>query len=253
MHHVERHPGYALGEADDPAEGQVLGQRIVHFRHVLEADAPLGDQLGVHVHDDVVVLGMDDAEAAGAGERLEHLPDVAEPDHPPLARRRDVGGEDLHRGVARLDHLGDLGHDLSRNLTLQHDVVRVVAAAFAGPVLVPPLDRLADALPLVPDGEVDERRGPAVERRPADHVGTCGIARAAVRHRHRPLAMDMRVDAARDHQLAGGVDRPGRRIAPEGAGGGDGGDLLAGDGDVGDDRAGRRDDGSAADEQVQHL
>jgi len=53
----------------------------VHLGHVLVADAALTDQLGVHVHDDVVVLGVDDAEPALAGQHLEHLPDVAEVDH----------------------------------------------------------------------------------------------------------------------------------------------------------------------------
>ena len=59
----------------------------MHLGHVLEADAALADQLRVHVHDDVVVLGMDDAEAALLGEDLEHLPDVAEVDHAALALR----------------------------------------------------------------------------------------------------------------------------------------------------------------------
>ena len=105
VHHVERGAGHALGQPDDAAEAQVLRQRVVHLRHVLEADAALADQLGVHVHDDVVVLGVDDAEPALLGEHLERLPDVAEVDHPAGAMRPDVGGEDLDGRIAGLDRL----------------------------------------------------------------------------------------------------------------------------------------------------
>ena len=86
MHHVERGAGHAFGEPDDAAEAQVLRQRVVHLGHVLEADAALADQLRVHVHDDVVVLGVDDAEPALLRQHLERLPDVAEVDHAAGAR-----------------------------------------------------------------------------------------------------------------------------------------------------------------------
>ena len=69
------------GQADDPVERQILRKRVVHLGHVLEAGAVLADQLFVHVHDDVVVLGMDDGDAAGLRQDLQHLPDVAEIDH----------------------------------------------------------------------------------------------------------------------------------------------------------------------------
>jgi hypothetical protein len=95
VHHVERHALDVLGEADDAAEREVLGERVVHLRHVLEAGAVLAEQLLVHVAHDVVVLGVDHREAALAREHLEDLPDLAEADHAAGAARRDVGGEDL--------------------------------------------------------------------------------------------------------------------------------------------------------------
>src|SRR3546814_18264258 len=103
-----------------------------------------------------VVLGMDDAEAARRGERLEHLPDVAEADHAAAAGRRDVRGEDLHGGMPGLDHLGNLSHHLGRDLALQHHVVGLVAAALAGPVRVASPHRLAAAPAGVPNGYVEQ-------------------------------------------------------------------------------------------------
>ena len=70
MHHVERRALDVFGEPDNPVERQVLAQRIVDLRHVLEADAVLADQLFVHVHDDVVVFGVDRGEPAGRAEDL---------------------------------------------------------------------------------------------------------------------------------------------------------------------------------------
>ena len=95
MHHIERGARHAFGEPQDAAEAQVLRELVVHLGEVLEADPALADQLGIHVHDDVVVLGVDDAEPAVLGQYLERLPDVAEIDHPAGARRQDVGREDL--------------------------------------------------------------------------------------------------------------------------------------------------------------
>jgi hypothetical protein len=65
--------------------------------------------------------------------------------------------------------------------------------------------------------------------------------------------MDMRVDAAWDHDLAGGVDDPPRTDRSKTTGRADRDDLLAGDGDIG--RLGPRGkDGEAArDDGVSHL
>src|SRR5215510_5412739 len=75
---------------------------------MLVAHPPLADELGVHVHDDVVVFRMNDAEAALIRQHLERLPDIAEVDHAAAARRKDIGGEYLERRVAGLDRLRQL-------------------------------------------------------------------------------------------------------------------------------------------------
>ena len=106
MHHVERRALDVLGQADHPVERQFLRQRVVHLGHVLEADAVLAHQLLVHVHDDVVVLGVDRRDAAGLGDDLQHLPDVAVLHHAAGVARPDVGGEDLDGGMAGLHRLG---------------------------------------------------------------------------------------------------------------------------------------------------
>ena len=101
MHHVERGPGHALRKPQDAAEAQVLRELVVDLREILESDASLADELGVHVHDDIVVFCMDDTEPAFLRQHLERLPNVTEIDHAAAARGQDVGGEDLERRVAR--------------------------------------------------------------------------------------------------------------------------------------------------------
>ena len=64
VHHIKRGAGHAFGEPQHAAEAQILRQPIVDFGEMLKADPAFADQLGIHVHDDVVVLGMDDAEPA---------------------------------------------------------------------------------------------------------------------------------------------------------------------------------------------
>jgi hypothetical protein len=145
----------------------------VHLGQVLEAGPALADQLGVHVHDDVVVLGVDDAEPALLGQHLERLPDVAEVDHPPSAVRPDVGGEDLDGGIAGLDGLGQLAELRVRRLARQHQVVGPVAAALRRESCVARLDPLARCVSARHVGEVDQRGGAAVERGLADPVGPC--------------------------------------------------------------------------------
>ena len=65
--------------------------------------------------------------------------------------------------------------------------------------------------------------------------------------------MDMRVDAARDHDLARRVDDPSGADRGEAAGRADRGDVLAGDADIG--RLGTRgqDGATACDDDVEHL
>jgi hypothetical protein len=127
MHHVDRGAGHAFCKADHAAEAQILGELIVHLGQVLKPDPPLGDQLGVHVHHQVVVLGMDDAEPLMPSQDLEDLPDVAELDHAALPARQDVCGEYLHRGVAGLDRLGEFAHVVRRRIGRGHQMIGPVA------------------------------------------------------------------------------------------------------------------------------
>ena len=53
----------------------------MHLGEIVEAHAVLADELGVHVHDDVVVFRMDDAKAALFRQHLECLPDITKIDH----------------------------------------------------------------------------------------------------------------------------------------------------------------------------
>ena len=220
VHHVERGAGHALGQPQHAAEAQVLRQRVVHLGHVLEADAALADQLGVHVHDDVVVLGVDDAEPALLGQHLEGLPDVAEIDHAARAVRPDVGGEDLDGRIAGLDRLRQLGELRVRRLARQHQVVGPVAAALRREVRIARLDGRLHALVGAHVGEIDQRGGAAVERRHADPVGSLRVEDRAVGHHEGMLHVHVRVDAAGHDDLAHRVDhsvRHRRRPACPGA------------------------------------
>src|ERR1700730_15280066 len=124
------------------------------------------------------------------------------------ARGRDVGGEHLDAGMAGLDRLGELTENFGRDVAEQHRVEGVIAIAGAGPLLVAPLDRLLDGVAALDRGKVDRRRRAAEQRRLADPRGGLGQFRLAVGHRHRPVAMDMRVDPAGDDDLAAGIDHP---------------------------------------------
>jgi len=105
VHHVECCTLDILGQPDYPIEREVLRQSVVHLSHILKTDAVLANQLLVHVHDDVVVLGVNCGDAALGREDLQYLPDIAKLHHPALPVGPDVGGEHLHRGMARLDRL----------------------------------------------------------------------------------------------------------------------------------------------------
>ena len=253
VHHVERGAGHVFREPQDAAEAQVLGKRVVRFRQMLEANPALADQLVVHVHDDVVVLGVNDAEAALAGEHLEGLPDVTEIDHPPGPAGQYVGREDLEGRVAGLDGFGELAGEGVRRLAMEHDVVGPVAVAAPDEILVPRLDGFERGLVVAPVGEIDQRGGAAVERGPADLVGARGDHHGAVGLHPGMMHVDVRVDAARhDDHFARVDDAPGC-VVGQGAGSRHGGDGLALDGDV--ERSGclRRDDRAALDHEIEHA
>jgi hypothetical protein len=108
VHHIERGAWHAFSKPQDAAEAQVLRQLVVDFGKVLEANSSFADELGVHVHDDVVVFGVDDAEPALLRQDLERFPDIAEINHAAGARWQDVRGEYLERWVASLNCFREL-------------------------------------------------------------------------------------------------------------------------------------------------
>ena len=253
VHHVERGAGHALGEPQNAAEAEVLRQPIMDLGEILEADPAFADQLGVHVHDDVVVLGVDDAEAALLRQHLERFPDVAEVDHAAGAGRQDVGGEDLQRRVAGLDRFGELPGKLGRRLGVQHEVVGPVARALADEIPVARLDGVAGGRAIAPVGEIDERGGAAEQRRAADLLWPRGDERRAVGLDPHVMQVDMRVDAARHDDASAGVDLARAPAAPRARPARYRGDGLAGDRDVALDDALGRDDVTATNDDVEHA
>ncbi len=253
VHHVERRAGHAFGETQDAPEAQVLGQAIVDLGEILEADPALADQLGVHVHDDVVVLGVDDAEAARLRQHLKGLPDIAEVDHSAGARRQDVGGENLERRISGLDRLGELSGEFGRRLRMQHEVVSPVARALADEILIARLDRVAGGRAVPPIGEIDQGGGAAEQRGAADLLGPRSYQRGSVGLEPHVMQVDVRIDAARHDDAPGGVDLAGRWLRRQRVGSGHRGDGLAGDRDVALDDALRRDHLTAANDDVEHA
>src|SRR6185312_7288566 len=101
------------------------------------------------------------------------------------------------------------------------------------PFLLSPLDRLLHVVVAVDESEIEDRRGAAEESGLADPVRTVGqVGLGLARRRHRPAAMDMRVDAARDNDLPGRVNRAAGTERREAAGRADRHDLVALDTDI---------------------
>jgi hypothetical protein len=219
---------------------------------MLEADAAFADELGIHVHDDVVVLGVDDAESALSRQDLERLPDVAEVDHAPGARGQDVGCEDFQRGIAVLDRLRELARELRRRLGMQHDVVGPVARARSDEILVARLDGLEGGTALAPIGEIDQRGSAAMKRGAADLLGAGSDERRSVGLDPNMLEMHVRVDAARHDDASRGVDHALGGLRRERAGSGHRRNLLARNADVAFGHALGRHHVAALDDQFEH-
>ncbi len=216
----------------------------MHLRHVLEADAILPHQLLIHEHDDVVVLGVNRRDAAGLGNRLQRLPDVAVLHHAAGVAGANVGGEDLDAGVTGLHRLGQFVVLADRDLAHQREMEPVVAIARALPVRVGLFDRRLDRAIMRALHEVDQRCGAAEQRGAADlrwGIGVFGLGLA--RKTDRRQAVNMRIDAAGDHHLPGRIDRA--RRGSQGAWCTDHGDLAAGDADIGGDGSTRQHAGAA--------
>ena len=99
------------GEADDPVEGELLGELGVDEVEVRPLGPPLGGEpliielhqfmvFGVH-HHDAVVLGHFFHSQLNAPQVEPHF-------YPSRVRRQHVRGKDLEAGEALLDHVGNL-------------------------------------------------------------------------------------------------------------------------------------------------
>src|SRR5258708_30283923 len=96
------------------------------FSKILKTHPGFADEFAVHVHDDVVVLGVDNAETAMSREHLKHLPDVAEIDHASAAAGGDIRGEYLHRGIASLNGFSELPAHAGLMLAFHHPEIRLI-------------------------------------------------------------------------------------------------------------------------------
>src|SRR5215510_8905725 len=217
---------------------------------MLVAHSALADELGVHMHDDVVVFGMNDAESALLRQDLERLPDIAEVDHAAAARGKNIGGEYLERRVARLDRLGELAAEFGRRLGVQHDVVGPVTWAFPDEILVARLDGLQRRDAVAPIGKINKSRRPSEERGAANLLGAGRNEWCAVGLDPHVMEMHVRVDAAWHDDVPCCVDDPGRRgLDGEGA---QCRDRLPGNTYVATYNTFRCNDISATNDQIEH-
>jgi hypothetical protein len=129
----------------------------------------------------------------------------------------------------------------------------VVATAGAGPLALADLYRLLQRLIGRARGKIEQGRCTAMQggaadlfRRRAQHV------LVAAGKRDRRAAMDMRIDPARNDDLAVGVDGARGTGGGEAAGSADSCDLAAGDADIGGLGGGRHDRQTPGNDQVEH-
>src|SRR5690348_752610 len=106
----------------------------------------------------------------------------------------------------------------------------IVAVPRAGPLPLAQLDRLLQRLIRRTWGEIEQGGGAAVERGAADLFRRRAqqILVAAWKRDWR-AAVDVRVEAAWDHDLAGAIDDPRGADRPQAFGRADGNDLATGD------------------------
>ena len=153
--------------------------------------------LDEHV-DRVAVLGVHHHERARLGGDLHRPEERLVVDH----QRALVGHEELVRGDALRGQRRELLERAAVDEVGDRDVEPVVDDRLALALLVPAGERLGERLALTLDAEVD------VARRAAERRG--GLPRGDVVDRdgapERHVEMRVRVDRARKHELAGGVD-----------------------------------------------
>ena len=191
-----------------------------------------------HELDLVVAFRMDRHQRAVLARDAEHLEQL------PVGQNQIVvGHEHLERRVARADQGRKLLPQHRRRRIGDDEVKAVVDVAPPLRLLMIVLDALAERLAARLQGE-REHGGVAARR------GAAGAALEPVRHHdarsHRLVEMDVAVDAAGEHQEARRVDLGGaaRQVV------GQGDDAAVLDPDVASADVGRRDDGSAANDEI---
>ena len=201
-------------QAHDTTEGKIFRKRIMHLRHILKPCAVFAEDLGVHMHDNVIVFSVNHAKPAFARQHLKHFPDIAEIHHAALAGRRDIRREDFRGGVAGFNRLTQLRRDIGRQIAFHHDVIGVVArAAISLPSCLPFRNGAFDGFAMGPAHEIQNAGGAAIKRSAAHHGCALGLFQGSIRPRDRPKAMRVRVNAARHHNTVAGFHhaRTGRR------------------------------------------
>ncbi len=238
---VERHARH-LGEADRAVRRLGFGARRPRERMPLRRRMALGERsphehiddvavLGVHADRPAVLPGLE--EGAEDGAVVEHQDAAVR--HEELERRHALLDEDVH---LLLDGVGEVRDD---------HVEAVVDCGLAFRLFHPGVARLAQRLALVLDREVHDGRRAAVRGGDRAALEVVGRRRAAERH----VEMRVRVDAARDHELARGVEDAGVESG-RGAGGEDRGDRRALDEHVAPVVVDGGDDAPALDEKTAH-
>ena len=219
-------PGGGFGFGGGGAgESVILGSTFPFGKGLLDDDVDRAAVFGVHADETVVSCGLAHGFEDGGVIQHEHA---------------GVGHEEFEAGDTFAD---ELGHFLElRGAEIGDDAVEgVVGNSFIVGLFHPGIERLAEALALVLDGEIDERSGAAEGCGDGAGLKIVGAGGAAEGH----VEVGVHVDAAGDDEHANSVDDAGGVL--DGEASGDGGDLFAVDAEIGDGGVGGGDDGAVTD------
>ena len=239
MHDVDRRTRH-FGQRDGAAMRFGLGGRRTSERVIFRRLLAFGQRL---LHDDIdgaAVFGVhaDHAAVLRCGlQSFENAP-IVEHEHARICHEQLEAGHALVDQIVHLRKLptGDVGHDA---------VKCIVADSLARRFAHPRVERLAQLLAFVLNGEVDQRCGAAERRGPRAGFEIVGAGRSAERH----VEMSVNVDAAGEHELVRCIENLGRILSR--AGRSDGGDLAIRNGNVGFVRVGCRDHRTVLDDRVE--
>ncbi len=201
----------------------------------------VGAHLGLQIGDQLAVLGVDLRQCAQLAAAQEAGDEVLVGQHQSAL----VGQEELEARDAVVAHHG---RHLAGELRSppRHGHVKAVVDHGLGSPAAPDGQRFQRRLAALGSDEIDERRGAAGRGGSAAGVEIVGHDGA----HHRQLQMGVRIDAARHHETAAGVDhlRAGLQIQA----GADGGDHAVAAQQVGALTSAGRDQRAAANEDLSH-